>query len=32
VIESVRFRFAVYLIPPYRIAQDMAEIHRMLRK
>ena len=25
-------RFAVYLIPPYRIARDVTEIHRLLRK
>ena len=25
-------RFAVYLIPPYRVARDIAEIHYMLRK
>lgn len=25
-------RFAVYLIPPYQVAQAVAEIHRMLRK
>jgi len=25
-------RFAVYLIPPYRVARDVAEIHRLLRK
>jgi 2'-5' RNA ligase len=25
-------RFAVYLVPPYPIARDIAEIHRMLRK
>ncbi len=25
-------RFAVYLIPPYKIARDVAEIHHMLRK
>ncbi|MCD6344565.1 MAG: 2'-5' RNA ligase family protein [Anaerolineae bacterium] len=31
-MESVRSRFAVYLIPPYRIARDVAEIHRMLHK
>jgi len=25
-------RFAVYLIPPYRVARDVTEIHRLLRK
>ncbi|MEA3337145.1 MAG: 2'-5' RNA ligase family protein [Chloroflexota bacterium] len=25
-------RFAVYLIPPYRVAQAVAEVHRLLRK
>ncbi|MBC7249715.1 MAG: 2'-5' RNA ligase family protein [Anaerolineae bacterium] len=30
--ELTRSRFAVYLIPPYKIARDVAEIHYMLRK
>ena len=30
--EHTDSRFALYLIPPYRIARDVAEIHRLLRK
>ncbi len=30
--QQTNSRFAVYLIPPYKIARDVAEIHRMLRK
>ena len=31
-IEHTDSRFAVYLIPPYKVARDVAEIHRLLRK
>ena len=30
--RHTKSRFAVYLIPPYKVARDVAEIHRMLRK
>ena len=32
VAGHVNSRFAVYLIPPYEVAQPVAQIHRMLRK
>ena len=32
VTEHANSRFAVYLIPPYKVARAVAEIHRMLRK
>ena len=30
--EPAKSRFAVYLIPPYKVARTVAEIHQMLRK
>jgi len=32
VTEPTKSRFAVYLIPPYKVARDVAEIHHLLRK
>lgn len=32
VIRHTNSRFAVYLIPPYKVARDVTEIHRLLRK
>jgi 2'-5' RNA ligase len=32
VTEPTNSRFAVYLIPPYKVARAVAEIHQMLRK
>ncbi|MBC8264836.1 MAG: hypothetical protein H8E47_12005 [Anaerolineales bacterium] len=32
VTEHANSRFAVYLIPPYKVARAVAEIHQMLRK
>ncbi|MCP4358470.1 MAG: 2'-5' RNA ligase family protein [Chloroflexi bacterium] len=31
-MSNADFRFAVYLIPPYRVAQPMTEVHQMLHK
>ena len=32
IVEYTESRFAVYLVPPYRIARSVAEVHSMLRK
>ncbi len=31
-MSNADYRFAVYLIPPYQIAQPIAEVHQMLHK
>ena len=31
-MSNADYRFAIYLIPPYQIAQPIAEIHQMLHK